>query len=364
MKQRQQWLLAGVLALAAGSIKPAHAGPPAVPAMPEATPGNGAVLLTFGAIPTAASYNIYRSNADKEGDQPAKVGSAASGFFIDTAVTNGTNYSYTIKAVDKSGAESAASEPVLVAPQVPIGPGLMLHYLESNPAIKPATLTVDAASDTLTFRSNGEDIWDNKDSGDFLAMPVAGDYSISFEVLEKPVAEAPNTSNNVKVGPMIRDSLTVGSRYAYLHTTSGRGVLWERREAFLGNNGADSVATGAEGSNPQADFRRHLSALAEADQDGRDDRGLAVQRRHQLHPGRGRDDHDELRPHEPGHLGGHRHDFKQHRQLRPRQDQALEHQDRLPVESGLRLIAPIWPPGDGSSGGLFVVRDLPLPPVS
>jgi len=253
MKQRQQWLLAGVLALVAGTIKPAQAGPPTAPAMPEATPGNGAVLLTFGAIPNAASYNIYRRTADQTADQAAKTGSATSGFFTDTAVTNGTNYYYSVKAVDASGAESAASDAVLVAPQVPIGPGLILHYLMGNPAILPATLTVDAASDTLTFRSNGEDIWDNKDSGDFLAMPVSGDYSISFEVLEKPVAEDPNTSNNVKVGPMIRDSLTIGSRYAYLHTTSGRGVLWERREAFLGNNGADSVATGAEGSNPQAD---------------------------------------------------------------------------------------------------------------
>src|SRR5436190_18610838 len=110
MNQRHQWLLAGVLALAAGMVKPAHASPPTAPAMPEATPGNGAVLLTFGAIPNAASYNIYRQEADRAADQAAKAGSATSGFFIDTAVTNGTNYYYSVKAVDKSGAESAASD--------------------------------------------------------------------------------------------------------------------------------------------------------------------------------------------------------------------------------------------------------------
>src|SRR5205814_1699500 len=115
MKQRHPWLLAGVLALAAGMVTPAHAAAPTNPAMPEATPGNGAVLLTFGAIPNAASFNIYRASADKAGDQPAKVGNATSGFFVDTTVTNGTNYYYTVKAVDKSGAEGAASDPVLVA---------------------------------------------------------------------------------------------------------------------------------------------------------------------------------------------------------------------------------------------------------
>jgi hypothetical protein len=248
MKQRDLWLLAGVLALASATIKPAHAAAPTSPAMPEATPGNGVVLLTFTTIPNAASYNIYRRTADQTADQIAKVGNTGSGFFIDTGLTNGTNLYYSVKAVDSAGSEGVASDPVLVMPQVPIGPGLVLHYLESNPAILPATVTVDTANDVLTIRANGEDLWDDKDSGDFLAMPVAGDYSISFEVLEKPVAEDPNTSNNVKVGPMIRDSLIVGSRYAFLQTTSGRGVLWERREAFLGNNGSPATGTGAEGT--------------------------------------------------------------------------------------------------------------------
>src|SRR5438128_11881 len=101
----------------------------------------------------------------------------------------------------------------------------------------------------LTFRSNGEDLWDAVDSGAFLAMPVTGDYSVQCEVLEKPVAEGSYSGdNNVKIGPQIRDDLTVGSRYAYLHTTSGRGVLWERREAFLGNNGPPGARTGTEGT--------------------------------------------------------------------------------------------------------------------
>ena len=44
----------------------------------------------------------------------------------------------------------------------------------------------------------------------FLAMPVTGDYSVQCEVLEKPVAEGSYSGdNNVKIGPQIRDDLTV-----------------------------------------------------------------------------------------------------------------------------------------------------------
>lgn len=246
-------VLAGVLALAAGSMQPAHGAAIPTPAGLQALPGPGQVLLTFGEVPNAVGYNIYRRTPDQTPDKAMLVNAQPDpyGWFIDDGagkgLPNGMNFYYSVKAVQADKTEGPASTEVLAMPQIPIGPGLVLYYLNSNPAILPATLTLDTANDVLTFRSNGEDLWDNVDSGDFLAMPVAGDYSVQCEVLEKPVAEDPNTSNNVKVGPQIRDDLTVGSRYAYLHTTSGRGVLWERREAFLGNNGSPAISTGAEG---------------------------------------------------------------------------------------------------------------------
>jgi hypothetical protein len=245
--------LAGVLALAAGAGQPAHGAAITTPAGLQALPGPGQVLLTYGEVPNATGYNIYRRTPDQTPSQAVKVNTDPDpyGWFIDDGggkgLPNGTNFLYSVKAVMPDKSEGPATAEMLAMPQIPIGQGFILYYLYSNPALLPATLTVDTASDTLTFRSNGEDLWDQVDSGDFLAMPVAGDYSVQCEVLEKPAPEAPNTSNNVKVGPQIRDDLTVGSRYAYLHTTSARGVLWERREAFLGNNGSAGAGTGTEG---------------------------------------------------------------------------------------------------------------------
>ena len=246
--------LAGVLALAAVAVRPAHVAAITTPAGLQALPGPGQVLLTFGEVPNATGYNIYRRTPDQTPAQAAKVNAQPDpyGWFLDDGggkgLPNGMNFYYSVKAVMPDKTEGPATPEMLAMPQIPLGPGFVLYYLYSNPALLPATLTVDTANDVLTFRSNGEDLWDAADSGAFLAMPVTGDYSVQCEVLEKPVAEGSYSGdNNVKIGPQIRDDLTVGSRYAYLHTTSGRGVLWERREAFLCNNGSAGAGTGTEG---------------------------------------------------------------------------------------------------------------------
>jgi len=256
-------LVGGLLALTAGARNAAQAaGLTNIPVGVQVIPGTGQVLVVFGTVPGATGYNIYRREAaDPNTGTPTKVNTDATpyGWFIDNGggqgLTNGTTYLYSVKAVLAGGTEGPASAEAIGMPQVPIGDGFMLYYFSTttssdvvnnyNPPL-PATLTLDTANDVLTIKSTGDDIWDNQDKGEFLARPVTGDYSITVEVLEKPVANAPNTSNNVKVGPMIRDAIVAGARYAYLHTTSGRGVLWERRENFLGANGGAAGTAGTD----------------------------------------------------------------------------------------------------------------------
>jgi hypothetical protein len=249
-------LLGGVLALTAGLAGTARAAElSTTPVGVQVLPGTGRVLVTFGTVPKATGYNIYRREAtfDTPGTA-AKVNTdpVPYAWFIDDGggqgLPNGTNYYYSVKAVI-GGAEGPASGEALGMPQVPIGDGFMLYYLDNGPPaaapILPTKLTLDTATDTLTIESTGADIWDNQDRGGFLARPVTGDYSITVKVLEKPQPVEPNTSNNVKIGPMIRDTLFIGSRYAYLHTTSARGVLWERRTGWNGtgtNNGSNPVS--------------------------------------------------------------------------------------------------------------------------
>ncbi|MDQ2873434.1 MAG: malectin, partial [Actinomycetota bacterium] len=67
--------------------------PPPPPTGLVATAGNGSVALTWTASAGATSYSIYRGTASgAEGTTP--VGTATSGSFTDTGLTNGTTYYY------------------------------------------------------------------------------------------------------------------------------------------------------------------------------------------------------------------------------------------------------------------------------
>ncbi|MFJ8158576.1 PHB depolymerase family esterase [Streptomyces sp. NPDC094468] len=67
------------------------------------TTGTGA-SLSWNAVSGAASYNVYRGGA--------KVGSATGTAYTDTGLSAGTAYSYTVAAVDSSGAVGASSAAV------------------------------------------------------------------------------------------------------------------------------------------------------------------------------------------------------------------------------------------------------------
>jgi hypothetical protein len=131
-----------------------------------------------------------------------------------------------VRAVYRTAAGVVAdgfdSAEVMAAPQVAIPPGFLLYYW--NTAL-PATVALQR--NILSFKVSGADIWNMADSGAFLAMPASGDYTLTARVVEKPDPVDPNTSGNVKAGPMIREGIGPSDRYAFLFTTSGRGILWE-----------------------------------------------------------------------------------------------------------------------------------------
>jgi hypothetical protein len=214
------------------------------PTQVVAVGGNGAVLLTYNTS-TGASYNIYRQPVGSK--NPATLVNSsptANGWFIDTSVTNGTAYLYTITTVTKSLAdatktnEGPASAAVLAQPTAPID-GFNVQY---GGNITPATLAVDN-NGVLTLTAAGSPIWDQSANGTFLAAPVAGDYSISVKVLSPPTRQTGLKQNSdTKVGPMIRASAGVvpGDDYAWLFTadrTDGNGVILEGRPS-----GAKSAA--------------------------------------------------------------------------------------------------------------------------
>jgi hypothetical protein len=81
----------------------------------SATPGDNEVILNWDAIDSVDYYNIYR-NAE-----PIPYATAADTSYLDSAVENGTPYSYYVTAIFlNSGEESGPSNPVTAIPMPPI----------------------------------------------------------------------------------------------------------------------------------------------------------------------------------------------------------------------------------------------------
>jgi hypothetical protein len=88
--------------------------PPAVPINLTAAPGNGQVRLNWTANtePDLRGYKVYRNNVLITGTP------IAANTYTDTAVANGTSYSYTVTAIDLTGNESAHSAAVVATPGI------------------------------------------------------------------------------------------------------------------------------------------------------------------------------------------------------------------------------------------------------
>ena len=128
----------GVLSISLGprsaAIYIAQAGqdltPGSVPADLTATAGNGQVTLAWSAAPDASGYNVYRSQLSGGGYQ--LVGASASTGYVDSAVENGEQYFYVVKALDAAGNESAASNEASATPSFPIGYAVLQWPMEVN----------------------------------------------------------------------------------------------------------------------------------------------------------------------------------------------------------------------------------------
>ncbi|HZL34352.1 MAG TPA: hypothetical protein VFC78_03515, partial [Tepidisphaeraceae bacterium] len=92
---------------------------PAAPTLNPAAANDKTVVLTWNSVPTATSYDVYRS--DPSNTTPAKIATGLTNTtYTDNSVTNNTTYTYYVTADNAAGA-SPASNTVQATPQ-PIAP--------------------------------------------------------------------------------------------------------------------------------------------------------------------------------------------------------------------------------------------------
>ena len=161
---------------------------PAEPTNLQANAGNAQVSLSWTASSGGTSYNVQRSTTS--GGPYTSVGAPTSAAYIDTGLTNGTEYFYVVSAVNAAGA-SPPSTQVSATPIAPLTSAeftpLHLYYLSPT------------GSDSNSGTSASEP-WATPnhpvDCGDVI-IAAAGNYTNQFNQSWGSVSHCPSASGGI-----------------------------------------------------------------------------------------------------------------------------------------------------------------------
>ncbi|MFQ6036257.1 MAG: discoidin domain-containing protein, partial [Sedimentisphaerales bacterium] len=94
---------------------------------------------------------------------------------------------------------------------------------------------------TFTMSADGADIWGSRDEFRYAYKQLNGNGSIVAQVLS-----VDHTHNWAKAGPMIRETLDPGSKFAAVYITPGNGCRFQLRSTTNGSASSDSSVATAE----------------------------------------------------------------------------------------------------------------------
>ena len=195
------------------------------------------VAIRWNAVARATGYRVERSTDGTRFDQVADLAGTVTAF-TDTTVSPLTEYHYRVVGYN-AATESNWGRPLLGA--TPAAAALPRPWSATDiGATAPGA--AGHAGGTFTVLANGNDIWDSTDQFRFVYMPLVGDGQIVARV-----ASVENTDGWAKVGVMLRETLTGGSRHAMAVVTPGNGVQVQYRSA---TNGGSAGAGGISGAAP------------------------------------------------------------------------------------------------------------------
>jgi Fibronectin type III domain len=209
-------------------------------------PRDGAAIVTWMA-PTGnvTGYNVYQQIVTDPKSQPAAATKVNTDPIKETSfmvpnLMNGTAYHFSVSAiVDGKESEQVGPFPaqtdqgtyVAVIPQKPVKLGGAGEFYGSNIGTNyPGSHEVDAQG-TIMMKASGWDIQSDADGCYFLAMPMAGDITVTVRCVSGPTATSDDNGWNLG-GPMIRESLDARARLAMTQVARTGNLQFKRRTGF------------------------------------------------------------------------------------------------------------------------------------
>jgi len=236
-------LLASIAVVAVLSTGAAMADPPD---QVQYLPRDGAVIVVWIApAGTVTGYNVYQQIVEDPTKAPAaavKVNTdpIKETSFMVQGLKNGTSYHFTVSAIvdgkesDQVGPYPAQTDQgtyVAVVPQKPVQLGGAGEFYGINIGTNyPGSHSVDA-NGVVSMKASGWDIQSDADGLYFLAMPVAGDITVTARCISGPTATSDDNDWNLG-GPLIRESLDSRARLAMTQCARKGRLQFKRRTDF------------------------------------------------------------------------------------------------------------------------------------
>lgn len=208
------------------------------------------VLLQWAPLKGAQSYNVYRGpeaidirSVKLEQLQRINADAVPQASFTDNSegLKPGALYVYAVTAV-RDGVEGSpiavlAGKPGPSSPPPGFTYSVIGQHREGECALGSVGVAMDETG-VITMRSGGHDIWGDNDAFTFLHQKVTGNFRITVSMLQLPTG----TDYWAKVGPMIREDLSAGSRHGIFALTPGNGLVFQHRPQANGESESGDAA--------------------------------------------------------------------------------------------------------------------------